>query len=162
MDLRAASAADVEACLAVQRRSAVVGYAHIFPQREYPFPDDVVRAEWADRLARGVRVTLAVVDGEPVGTISVQPPRLETLFVVPEQWGSGISVALHDAALDHIRAAGCCAAELDVMADNVRARRFYERLGWTPDGRVETSPFPPYPKLVGYRLDLGGGVKIEG
>lgn len=141
-------------CLGVQRRSAIVGYAHIFPQAQYPFPDATVRAEWADRFARGVPVTLALVAGEVVGTISIQPPRLESLFVVPEQWGGTVARALHDEALRQIRAAGCEAAELDVMAENTRARRFYEKLGWTHDGRTETSPFPPYPKLVGYRLDL--------
>jgi GNAT superfamily N-acetyltransferase len=161
VELRTATAADVDACLAVQRRSAIIGYAHIFPQQEYPFPDAVVRAEWADRFARGVPVTLAVADGEVVGTISVQPPRLESLFVVPEHWGDGVGPALHDAAVGQIRAAGCAAAELDVMAENARARRFYEKLGWKEDGRADTSPFPPYPKLVGYRLDFDGDAKIE-
>jgi GNAT superfamily N-acetyltransferase len=162
VELRTATATDVEVCLGVQRRSAIVGYAHIFPQQDYPFPDDVVRAEWVDRFARGVPVTLAVVDSEVVGTISVQPPRLESLFVVPEHWGGGVGRALHDEALDQIRAAGCGAAELDVMADNARARRFYEKHGWVEDGRADVSPFPPYPKLVGYRLDFGRDAKIEG
>jgi GNAT superfamily N-acetyltransferase len=154
VDVRAATVADVEACLDVQRRSAVVGYAHIFPQDDYPFPDDVVRAEWAERLAAGVPVTLAVVDGEVVGTISVRPPRLESLFVVPERWGSDVGRELHDEALRQIAAADWLAAELDVMVDNARARRFYEKLGWTPDGRTDTSPFPPYPRLLGYRREV--------
>jgi RimJ/RimL family protein N-acetyltransferase len=86
--------------------------------------------------------------------VSVRPPRLEALFVVPERWGSGVATALHDAALVQIRASGWHAAELDVMVDNARARRFYQRLGWSPDGRTDTSPFPPYPRLLGYRRDL--------
>lgn len=154
MELRHATVDDVDVCLGVQRRSAVVGYGHIFPQEEYPFPDDVVRAEWVERLNDGVPVTLAVVDGEPVGTISVRPPRLESLFVVPEQWGSGVADLLHSAALQQIRSNDWLAAELDVMVDNVRARRFYEKRGWQPDGRTEVSPFPPYPRLLGYRRDL--------
>jgi RimJ/RimL family protein N-acetyltransferase len=151
VELRAASSADAAACLAVQRRSAVTGYAHIFPQHIYPFPDDVVAAEWQVRLASDAQVVLAVVDGEIVGTISARPPRVEALFVVPEQWGTGVSAALHDCALELIAAAGCECAELDVMVDNARARRFYERCGWALDGRTEQSPFPPYPKLVAYR-----------
>lgn len=154
MELRPASTADVDACLAVQRRSAVVGYAHIFPQDEYPFPDDIVRAEWVDRLNSGVPVTLAVIDGAAVGTISIRPPRLESLFVVPEQWGSGVGDVLHGTALEQIRSSGWRSAELDVMVDNARARRFYEKRGWQPDGRTEVSPFPPYPRLLGYRRNL--------
>jgi len=152
--LLSASAHDVDVCLAVQRRSAVVGYAHIFPQDEYPFPDDVVRAEWAQRFDEGVAVTLAVVDGEVVGTISIRPPRLESLFVVPEQWGSGTGSVLHDEALRQIRSSGWLAAELDVMVDNARARRFYEKHGWQADDRTGVSPFPPFPRLLGYRRDL--------
>lgn len=154
VELRAASSADLDACLGVQRRSAVVGYAQIFDQLIYPFPDEIVRAEWAARLASEDQAIIAWVDGEAVGTVSAHPPRLEALFVVPEQWGGGVADRLHDAALELIAAAGWLAAELDVMVDNVRARRFYERHGWAPDGRGEQSPFPPYPKLLGYRRDL--------
>jgi GNAT superfamily N-acetyltransferase len=154
MKLRAASIDDVEACLAVQRRSAVVGYAHIFAQDVYPFPDDVVRAEWLTRFQDAVPVTLASDGDEVVGTVSVRPPRLESLFVVPEAWGSGVGLLLHNAALEQVRSSDWLAAELDVMVDNARARRFYERQGWTADGRTATSPFPPYPRLLGYRRDL--------
>jgi diamine N-acetyltransferase len=155
VELRTATGADVEACLAVQRRSAIKGYAHIFAQAEYPFPDAIVRAEWVERLASPAEVILAVVDGEVVGTVSANPPRLEALFVVPEQWGSGVAGALHDAALERIAASGCAQASLDVMVDNARARRFYARRGWLPDGRSLRSPFPPFPLLLGYRRDLG-------
>lgn len=154
VELRVASSADVEACLAVQRRSAITGYAHIFPQDEYPFPDDVVRAEWTERLATDAEVVLAIETGGVVGTISANPPRLEALFVVPECWGTGVGDQLHDEALRRIAAAGCTTAELDVMADNARARRFYERRGWTPSGQTTQSPFPPYPMLLGYRRAL--------
>jgi GNAT superfamily N-acetyltransferase len=154
MQLRPATAEDAEACLAVQRRSAVVGYGHIFDQDVYPFPDDVVRAEWLTRFQEEVPVTLAVDGDEVVGTVSVRPPRLESLFVVPEAWGSGVGLLLHNAAIEQIASSGWLAGELDVMVDNVRARRFYDRQGWAPDGRTDTSPFPPYPRLLGYRRDL--------
>jgi GNAT superfamily N-acetyltransferase len=157
MDLRPATSRDAEACLAVQRRSAITGYAHIFRQDLFPFPDDVVRAEWVARLAGPVQVVVAIADGEIVGTVGARPPRLEALFVVPEHWGGGVAGRLHDEALARIAASGCANAELDVMADNVRARRLYARRGWVPDGRTERSPFPPFPALVGYRRDVGAG-----
>jgi GNAT superfamily N-acetyltransferase len=119
-----ASPADVEACFEVQRRSALVGYAHIFAQDEFPFPDDVVRSEWVERLAGESQVVVAVESGSLVGTVSARGCRLEALFVVPSAWGTGVAGALHDRALSLIASGGSSVAELDVMVDNTRARRF--------------------------------------
>jgi GNAT superfamily N-acetyltransferase len=154
VELRAASIADVEACLDVQRRSAITGYAHIFPQAEYPFPVDIVRGEWIERLASDAQVIVAAAADGLVGTITAAPPRLEALFVVPEQWGTGVADELHDEALSRIAASGAAFATLEVMADNLRARRFYERRGWQPDGTSKPALWPPYPMLLGYRRDL--------
>jgi GNAT superfamily N-acetyltransferase len=152
--LRRATVDDLEACVEVQRAAAVIGYAHIFRQDEYPFPVDVVRSEWSARLVSDSHVVVADEGGTLVGTVGARPPWLESLFVLPERWGSGVAAALHDEALRLIAASGVTAATLDVMVDNARARRFYERRGWVPDGRTVTSPFPPYPTLLGYQRPL--------
>jgi len=154
VEMQVATTADADRCFGVQKRSAVTGYAHIFPQQEYPFPDDVVRQEWATRLGAGRWVVMALIDGDPVGTISTHGNQIGSLFVVPEQWGSGVAAALLDAALANMAEQGTTCAELDVMAENMRARRFYERRGWHRDGREYLSPFPPYPRLVGYRCAI--------
>jgi GNAT superfamily N-acetyltransferase len=154
VELREATSEDADACLVVQRRSAVVGYAHIFAQDLYPFPDDVVRAEWVRRHASEAHVVVASESGELIGTVSARSAWVEALFVVPDSWGTGVAGRLLDRAVELIAASGATTARLDVMADNVRARRFYERRGWAPDGRTSVSPFPPYPKILGYRLDL--------
>jgi GNAT superfamily N-acetyltransferase len=160
VELRSATSEDAEACLAVQRLAALTGYAHIFPQADYPFPDHIVAAEWVARLASDADVIVADIDGEIVGTISARPPWLEALFVIPAEWGTGIAAALHDAALERISAAHCEAATLDVMVDNLRARRFYERRAWAPpDGRTQPSPFPPHPPMLGYRRELSGAAE---
>jgi hypothetical protein len=41
-----------------------------------------------------------------------------------------------------------------VLEDNARARRFYERRGWRPDGTDRIVPFPPHPLDVGYTKEL--------
>jgi GNAT superfamily N-acetyltransferase len=153
VELRDAGPDDVETCFTIQKRSALVGYAHIFDQSLYPFPDDVVRAEWQARLASEADVLLAVRDGEPVGTATARGAGLEGLFVVPEQWGHGVAGRLHDAVIAVI-AARSEHAELDVMEENARARAFYRRRGWTATGERDGSPFPPYPVILRYRLDL--------
>jgi GNAT superfamily N-acetyltransferase len=58
--------------------------------------------------------------------------ELHALHVVPAQWGHGIGSALHDGALDVLAGAGYDTAWLWVLAANDRARRMYERRGWTP------------------------------
>ena len=65
--------------------------------------------------------------------------ELYALYVLPEAWGSGAGTALLAAGIDSLRAAGYDNAILWVLEDNPRARRFYEREGWLPDGGRRTS-----------------------
>ncbi len=58
------------------------------------------------------------------------------LFVLPDYWGKGIGEGLMNEAHQVFKDKGNGAALLYVFEDNARARRFYERLGWSPDGRV--------------------------
>jgi GNAT superfamily N-acetyltransferase len=53
------------------------------------------------------------------------------LFVRPRHWGSGLAVALHDEALAEAARRGFTAIRLFTPAGQARARRFYERAGWT-------------------------------
>ena len=62
------------------------------------------------------------------------------LYVVPEAWGSGVAAALHEEAVASMRELGC-RATLWVVEGNTRARRFYEREGWTADGETKSSMF---------------------
>jgi GNAT superfamily N-acetyltransferase len=79
---------------------------------------------------------------------------LEGLYVVPDQWGTGVADALHEWALDEARALGSSGCHLWVLEANARARRFYERRGWRENGRTRVVPFPPNPLDVGYSLDF--------
>ena len=129
------------------RETALVAFAHVFPPERYPFPHEAVRDHWRQVAADPLRdVTVAEVEGDVVGAVVAAGERLENLFVVPSRWGSGVADALHDAAV----AAGT--RQLDVMEENARARRFYERHGWRLDGRREHSEYPPFPALLGYEL----------
>jgi GNAT superfamily N-acetyltransferase len=74
------------------------------------------------------------------------------LFVRPAYHGSGLAVTLHDAFLEAARARGYRGARLRTPAGQARARRFYEREGWTTDGRAELHPLLGLDLLV-YRRD---------
>jgi GNAT superfamily N-acetyltransferase len=56
------------------------------------------------------------------------------IYVVSAWWSAGAGRALMNAALAALRADGYLRAVLWVLADNVRARRFYDRAGFAPDG----------------------------
>jgi GNAT superfamily N-acetyltransferase len=86
---------------------------------------------------------IAAREGEVVGMAVTLGHELRDLYVVPEAWGSGVALALMNAALDHVRASGAAKAFLWVGEANARARRFYEREGWSPDGETRESPLGP-------------------
>jgi GNAT superfamily N-acetyltransferase len=53
------------------------------------------------------------------------------LFVTPSHWGTGLATTLHAAAIAEATARGFTAMRLFTPAQQARARRFYEREGWT-------------------------------
>jgi ribosomal protein S18 acetylase RimI-like enzyme len=63
-------------------------------------------------------------------------------------------VALHDAALEQLRADGYERCHLWVLEDNPRARRFYERMGWRLNDRTRVVEYPPHPIDVSYSIEL--------
>jgi GNAT superfamily N-acetyltransferase len=159
--IRTARANETETLLAIQRGACVTAFAHIFPPDRYPFPDDLIRAVWDEALAdREVEVFVAEEGGEPVGSVSIGGEFLRTLYVVPSHWRTGIGSALHDHALERLRARGCTRAKLWTLEENWDARRYYEKRGWTLNGETRVVPFPPNPIDVGYikplRDDDGG------
>lgn len=61
-------------------------------------------------------------------------------YLHPDHWRSGLADELMDASIGALVEDGWASARLWVLAENARARRFYERQGWRGDG--ETQPFP--------------------
>jgi GNAT superfamily N-acetyltransferase len=140
---------------AVQELASVAALGHIFPPELYPYPREAVQARWIAATADPATRTLIALSGEePVGAAFVSAEWLEGLYVVPEQWGSGLAGSLHDQALELVRELGSTRCHLWVLADNVRARRFYERRGWRENGETRVVEYPPNPLDIGYSLDF--------
>lgn len=104
------------------------------------------RAEiWRRDLTEGwIDTWVAEIDGAVVGFAGTAPTRdrdlppataeLVMINVLEEHSGQGVGRALMEAVEEHWRRIGAEAAVLWVLTGNHRARSFYARLGWTPDG----------------------------
>ena len=79
--------------------------------------------------------------------------EIVAIYILPEFWGQGLGQALMNKVLQEISPfyAGVC---LWVFKDNLRARRFYEKSGFSPDGREKTEKFSNQPVSVRYRKVL--------
>jgi GNAT superfamily N-acetyltransferase len=143
MRVRAASGADAEGIANVQERTWQVAYRHVFPIGELDRGGFIYPARWRERLERpplGWSTFVAVEDDRVVGFASVGPSRderdigeLYALYVEPESWSTGAGRALIETAEARLLQE-YDEATLWVLDDNPRARRFYERAGWAPDG----------------------------
>ena len=155
MILRPARSDEADTLLAIQREAAVDAFAHVYPPELYPFPGDAIREVWAEALTDpGVEVYVAELDGAAVGAVSVGRGYLSTLYVLPSCQGRGVGSALHDLALERLRALGFELARLWTLDGNASGRRFYERRGWTLTDETRVVPFPPNPIDVQYAKEL--------
>ncbi|MET0424614.1 MAG: GNAT family N-acetyltransferase [Actinoplanes sp.] len=92
---------------------------------------DSFRTRATDRVPD---TTVADVAGEVAGFIMVKGNEVEQVYVSAGHRGSGVATALLTEAERQVAAAGHVKAWLAVVPGNTRARRFYERQGWTDAG----------------------------
>jgi GNAT superfamily N-acetyltransferase len=151
--IRLALARDAPGIAAVHVRCWQSAYAGQLPAdflRELSVSN--CRRNWERALGGGAeptagRTLVVEVDGIIGGFANVGPCRgdgapewdaeLRAIYLEPRHWSRGIGRLLHDEAMDTLRDAGCRHAMLWVLSTNVRARRFYERAGWSPDGAAK-------------------------
>jgi ribosomal protein S18 acetylase RimI-like enzyme len=116
---------------------------------------EIVRSQ----AARGGGVLTVRSDQRIVGLCQYGPTedhdpeqvgQIQRLYVHRARQRTGIGRALLSAAVDALRQGGARTATLWVLETDQRARAFYERLDWKPDGTRLTHP----PTDVRYRLPL--------
>jgi ribosomal protein S18 acetylase RimI-like enzyme len=121
---------------------------------------DAYRTRWRGNLSTPSLFTTRVVEtgGRVRGFASTGPARdadldparvgeLLALYLHPDAWRQGLGQALLEASIAALRDAGFRTVTLWVLETNVRARRFYERAGFAPDGSRQSRP------LMGVRLE---------
>lgn len=102
-----------------------------------------IESQLADAYFPSVRLTVAEIDGEPVGFAGTAGEHLEMLFVHADTRGHGIGSALLEHAITEQRI-----RYVDVNEQNEQAVEFYTRRGFVVTGRSELDDAGrPYPLL---------------
>ena len=144
MKLRPYIAADEDAAIELWRRT----WAHHFPHIDFNARVAWWRERWRQELAPVARIVVAEQDGRLSGFVTVDPKThyLDQIVVAPEQWGSGLALAL----LDEAKRLSPAGLELLVNKDNARAIRFYEKHGFVYAGdAVNPVSGKPVNKMAG-------------
>jgi GNAT superfamily N-acetyltransferase len=130
--LRPATPADADAVARIWREGWRDGHlGHV--------PAELVAVRTAESFAqraadRVADTRVAVVGGDVAGFTMVVDDEVEQVYVSRAHRGSGIAATLLDDARRAVGTAGHAVAWLAVATGNNRARRFYERCGWTDEG----------------------------
>jgi len=137
---------DADAIAYVHVRTWQTAYRGIVPDAYLDRLNERARSKvWSEMLEEGHDALVGVRGERVVGFADWGPSRdgdgagaaeLYAIYVLASEWGTGIGPVLLAAAVDAMRpSAG--EATLWVLADNARARRFYEREGWFADGATK-------------------------
>lgn len=149
VEVRTATVDDAEVVAVVQVGSWQTAYRRLLPDA-YLDALSVERRSvvWSRILAETdlPRTGTFVLQEGPdvVGFVHVGPTRDDDLpasagevtgiYIRPGAWRLGGGRLLMDTATASLKTAGFATAALWVLDGNLAARRFYERLGWRPDG----------------------------
>jgi GNAT superfamily N-acetyltransferase len=153
MRVRRAGVDDAAAVADIHVRSWQAGYEHVFGAEKLAALSVEARLpRWLEILAADEQVCLVAEDdeGRTLGWCTVgaaREPDLENagevwgIYVAPEVWGTGAGTELLAAGVEELQRQGFTEASLWVLEENPRARRFYEREGWTLDDARKDDEF---------------------
>jgi GNAT superfamily N-acetyltransferase len=143
---------DAEAAAELQLATALVAYRDIFPP-EAPKPTvPQMVAGWRRILRHGVGW---VIEDEGVaGVVGLVPEpdggRMESLYVAPNRWGTGLGSRLATTAEREAGRRGWVPLRLWVLEANRRTRAWYENRGWVLEEGRRRVVWGPV-EDVGYR-----------
>lgn len=159
--IRLATDADLEAVAAIHVRSWQAAYRGQLPDAYLDALNVENRAAMWRRILAQVSAEIGVqdIDGRIVGFLCISPSRdadaaagtgeVSALHVDPAAWRGGFGRQLMDWAKGLARQRGWKLLTLWVLRDNLRARRFYEAVGFHTDGMTHEKVFDgiPAPEL---------------
>jgi ribosomal protein S18 acetylase RimI-like enzyme len=151
VQLRRAGPEDARAIAEVHVRSWKAAFPGLLPQHYLDTlrPEDRL-GQWEEALSTSAWPVVLVAEDERaiVGFVALSPSRdadadpsavgeIQTIYLDPPAFGGGTGSALLQAAEAELARAGFTSATLWVLETNAKARRFYERHGWTTDGGAQ-------------------------
>ncbi len=167
MNIRPATPDDAPALAKVHIDAWRAAYRGLVPDEHLAKLDYGRRAEFfREAIATHAEETyLAEQDGDVLGFLTVGAYRETDLdqsatgevwgiYLAPEHWRRGIGSLLCRHGEDILRSRGCSEAVLWVFEANDAARRFYEAMGFQPDGASRTLEFGAPLIAIRYRKAL--------
>lgn len=116
-------------------------YRGIVPQ---DYLDSIPKGQWAPYLDKeGVYSLVMIEDGRLIGTSSFSKSRWETysdwgemisIYLLPQYMGKGYGRLLLNAVVAELQKLGFQDIFLWVLAENINARKFYEKCGFRSAG----------------------------
>ncbi|MFR1724927.1 N-acetyltransferase family protein [Emergencia timonensis] len=132
---------DRKAISKIYEKSWKFAYKGLIPQ---DYLDGIPAGNWAKAVDTPRWNTLLMLDGgRIVGTASYCHSRFKdwkdygeiiSIYFLPAYMGKGYGRALLQAALDKLAEMGCTDILLWVLAENERAKKFYEKNGFSASG----------------------------
>ncbi len=138
-EIRAATPADADAVAEYHDRCFRTTYSSQLLAGEFEAPDLAgTRQQLYDWFLpeSGLATQVAVLDGAPIGHVTVSGHQLAHLFVEPDHQHIGLGSHLLALGEAMIAAGGHTDFELHARIENVTAIAFYERAGWVVSDRL--------------------------
>ena len=147
VEYRRATAADAEALADLGARTFTHTFGHLYePDDLEIFLQNHSPENWGKDLNDpAFEIRVAESGGQLVGYVKLGPPHLpfeprgeaaelRQLYVVEEMKGQGVAQALMEWVIGRARDSRADYLYLSVFTENHRARRFYEKYGFEPEG----------------------------
>lgn len=116
-------------------------YKDIIPKS---YLESIPAGRWASSIEKeGINTLVLIEDGMFIGTSSYCKSRFSdfsdlgeivSIYLFPQYIGKGYGKPLLDAVIEELDQLGFDEIFLWVLEDNLRARKFYEKAGFTPSG----------------------------
>ena len=119
---------------------------------ERRWPQDSSPAHWVavsrEEIVGWTYVSLLGRDPDLGGSVA----EVQACYTLPRLWGQGVGHQMMESVIAHLREHTVGSVVLWLLQDNQRARAFYERQGFQPDGSTRQETSIPGVSLASVRL----------